>query len=129
MEATTETKTTGPYVGRTMRRKEDPRMITGLGTYVDDVVLPGMLYAAIVRSPEAHAKITSIDTAAAASRTGVHAVLTGEDLADVAAPLPMAWAPPGVEVRTPDHWPLARGKVMHVGDPGAVVVGDDKYAV
>jgi len=130
MEATTETKTTGPYVGRTMRRKEDPRMITGLGTYVDDMVLPGMLYAAIVRSPEAHATITSIDKSAAEAREDVVAVFTGEDLAgDFEGPMAMVWAPPGVEIRTPEHWPLKRGEVKHVGDPVAVVVGTDRYSV
>jgi carbon-monoxide dehydrogenase large subunit len=117
------------YVGQAIRRKEDPRLITGKGTYVDDIKVAGCLHAAIVRSPEAHAKIVSIDKSAAEARPGVRAVLTGDDLADLLAPLPMAWAPPGVEINTPDHWPLARGKVCHVGDPVAVVVGDDKYAV
>src|SRR5215216_4884410 len=128
MEATTETKTTGPYVGRAMRRKEDPRMITGLGTYVDDMVLPGMLYAAIVRSPEAHATITSIDKSAAEARDDVVAVFTGEDLAgDFEGPMAMVWAPPGVEIRTPEHWPLKRGEVKHVGDPVAVVVATSRH--
>jgi carbon-monoxide dehydrogenase large subunit len=118
------------YVGRSMRRKEDPRMITGRGRYVDDISLPGLLYAAIVRSPEAHARIVSIDASAARERPGVVAVLTGEDMAgDFAAPIPMVWAPPGVEIRTPEHWPLKRGEVKHVGDPVAVVVGADRYAV
>ena len=117
------------YVGQAIRRKEDPPLITGRGRYVDDIQLSGMLYAAIVRSTEAHAKIVSIDKSALEGRKGIKLVLTGEDMTDLAAPLPMAWAPPGVEVRTPEHWPLARGKVCHVGDPVAVVVGDDKYAV
>jgi carbon-monoxide dehydrogenase large subunit len=117
------------YVGQSLRRKEDPPLITGRGRYVDDIQLPGTLHAAIIRSPEAHAKIVSIDTSAAKARKGVRLVLTGEDLSDLAAPLPMAWAPPGVEMKTPEHWPLARGKVCHVGDPVAVVVGDDKYSV
>ena len=130
MSATTEETAGGNgYVGRSMRRKEDPRMITGEGTYVDDVRLHGTVYAAIVRSPEAHATIVSIDTSAAEARDDVLAVYTGEDLSDLAAPLPMAWAPPGVEMRTPEHWPLARGKVCCVGDPVAVVIGEDKYAV
>jgi carbon-monoxide dehydrogenase large subunit len=116
------------YVGQAIRRKEDPPLITGKGQYTDDIVLPGQLYAHIVRSPEAHARITSIDTSAAKERPEVHAVLTGDDLSDLSAPLPMAWAPPGVEIRTPEHWPLARGKVCHVGDPVAVVVADSKYA-
>jgi len=115
------------HVGRSLRRKEDPRLITGKGTYVDDVVLPGMLHAAFVRSPEAHAKIVSIDTSAAKEHPGVRAVLTGDDVAP-AAPLPMAWVPPGVEVRTPEHWPLARGAVKHVGDAVAVFIADDRYA-
>lgn len=117
------------FVGRSLRRKEDPRLITGRGTYVDDMVLPGMLYAAVVRSPEAHARITSIDTTAAREHPTVEAVYTGEDLAEMAAPCPMVWVPPGVEVHVPDHWPLARGKVGYVGQAVAVVLGSDRYAV
>lgn len=117
------------YVGRSLRRKEDPRLITGRATYVDDIVPPGTLYAAIVRSPEAHARIRSIDVAAAAARDGVEAVFTGADLDDLAAPCPMVWSPPGVDVRVPDHWPLARDKVGYVGQAVAVVLGDDRYAV
>jgi carbon-monoxide dehydrogenase large subunit len=129
--STVERATTGNgWVGRAMRRKEDPRMITGRSSYTDNLTLPGMLYAAIVRSPEAHARITSIDTAAALAHPGVVAALTGEDLAgDFAAALPMVWSPPGVEIHTPDHWPLTRGEVKHVGDAVAVVVGADRYAV
>ena len=69
------------YVGQALKRKEDPRMITGRGNYTDDINLPGTLHAAIIRSPEAHAAITSIDATAARERTGVVAVLTGEDMA------------------------------------------------
>jgi carbon-monoxide dehydrogenase large subunit len=113
-----------------MRRKEDPRMITGRARYLDDISVPGTLYAAIVRSPEAHAKITSIDTSAAAQRDDVVAVFTGEDLAgDFASPMVMIWSPPGVEIKTPEHWPLKRGAVKQVGDPVAVVVGRDRYSV
>jgi carbon-monoxide dehydrogenase large subunit len=117
------------WVGQSLRRKEDPRLITGQAMYVDDIVVPGMLHAAIVRSPEAHARIVSIDGSAALERPGIRAVFTGEDMSDLLAPLPMAWAPPGVEVKTPERWPLARGRVCHVGDAVAMVVGDDKYAV
>jgi carbon-monoxide dehydrogenase large subunit len=130
MSVVDETQTSGNgYVGQAIRRKEDPPLITGRGRYVDDIQLPGTLYATIVRSPEAHARIVSIDTSAAASREGIVGVYTGEDMGDLLAPLPMAWVPPGVEVKTPEHWPLARGKVCHVGDPVAVVVGESKYAV
>jgi carbon-monoxide dehydrogenase large subunit len=88
-----------------------------------------MVWAALVRSPEAHARIVSIDGSAALERPGVRAVFTGEDLTDLQGPLPMAWVPPGVEVNNPPHWPLARGKVRHVGDPVAVVLGDHRYGV
>jgi aerobic carbon-monoxide dehydrogenase large subunit len=126
MSAVAET----PYVGRSMRRKEDPRMITGRTRYIDDVSVPGTLWIAIVRSPEAHARIVSIDTSAAARRNDVVAVFTGEDLAgDFAAPMAMVWSPPGVEIKTPQYWPVARGEVKHVGDPVAVVVGTDRYSV
>jgi carbon-monoxide dehydrogenase large subunit len=118
------------YVGQSIRRKEDPRLIRGEATYVDDIVLVGMKYASIVRSTEAHARITSIDASAALARDDVTAVFTGEDLgADLQAPLAMIWAPPGVEVKAPEHWPLAKGKVGYVGQAVAVVVGADRYSV
>jgi len=130
MSVTEETARGGNgFVGRSLRRKEDPRLITGRATYVDDMVLPGMLYAAIVRSPEAHARILSIDTEAARAHPAAEAVFTGEDLADMAAPCPMVWVPKGVEMRVPDHWPLARDKVGYVGQAVAVVLGRDKYGV
>src|SRR4029450_5222042 len=111
-------------IGEAMRRKEDPRMITGRARYTEDINLPGMLHAVIVRSPEAHAASTSIDTSAAVERDGVVAVLTGEDMAsDFAGPLPMVWAPPGVEIKTPEHWPLKRGGGEHGGGPVGVVGG------
>jgi carbon-monoxide dehydrogenase large subunit len=115
------------WVGQALRRKEDPRMITGQGRYVDDIVLPGMLYMAVVRSPEAHAKIVSIDASGAKELPGVH-VFTGQDL-DLEGPLPMAWVPPGVEIKSPEHWPLARDTVKYVGQGVAVVVGESKYGV
>src|SRR5947209_14110778 len=117
------------HVGQALRRKEDPRLITGRARYVDDIVLPGTLWAAFVRSPEAHAKIVSIDSSLALERDGIHAVYTGEDLTDLGGPLLLAWVPPGVEVNNPEHWPVARGTVKHVGEPVAVVVGEDRYTV
>jgi carbon-monoxide dehydrogenase large subunit len=117
------------HVGKSLRRKEDPRLITGRAHYVDDLVLPNTLYAAIVRSPEAHAKIVSIDTTAAREHPGIEAVFTGEDLGDEVAPTPMVWAPKGVDIFVPDHYPLAKGKVGYVGQAVAVVLGSDKYGV
>ncbi|MGH2946277.1 MAG: xanthine dehydrogenase family protein molybdopterin-binding subunit [Solirubrobacteraceae bacterium] len=116
-----------PFVGRAMRRKEDPRMITGRGTYVDDIVLAGMLHVAVVRSPEAHARIVSIDTSAAKEHPGVRGVFTSDDV-EFEAALPMAWVPPGVEVKAPEHWPLARGEVKHVGQAVAIVVAGDRFS-
>jgi len=118
----------GLHVGRRMRRKEDPPLIQGRGKFIDDIDVAGVLHAAFVRSPEAHARITSIDTSAALARPGIHAVYTGADL-DLEAGLPLAWVPPGVEVSAPVHWPLAKDEVKHVGDPVAVVIGIDAYAV
>jgi carbon-monoxide dehydrogenase large subunit len=118
------------HVGRAMRRKEDPRMITGRATFVEDISVPGMLWAAIVRSPEAHAAIVSIDKSAAEQRDDVVAVFTGEDMAgDFAGPMAMVWSPPGVPINTPENWPLSKGEVKHVGDAVAVVVGTDRYGV
>jgi aerobic carbon-monoxide dehydrogenase large subunit len=116
-------------VGTPMKRKEDPRMITGRGRYTEDINLPGMLHAAIIRSTEAHADVVSVDTSLAKERAGVVAVLTGDDMADdFAGSLGTVWAPPGVEMNTPAYWPLQRGQVKHVGDPVAVVVAASKGA-
>ncbi len=126
MSATdTATNGKGLFVGRAMRRKEDPRLITGKASYTEDIVVPGMVHAVLVRSPEAHARITSIDTSAVMERPGVLAVYTGQDV-DLESGLPMAWVPPGIEVNTPEHWPLAKAVVKHVGDPVAVVIADTR---
>jgi aerobic carbon-monoxide dehydrogenase large subunit len=116
------------WIGRPLRRKEDPRLITGRGRYVDDVVLPGMLYAAFVRSTEGHGRILSIDKEAALDSKAVRAVLVADDL-ELARPLPMIWHPSGVEINEPEHWPLAGEIVKYVGEAVAVVVADDRYAV
>src|SRR3954463_7049957 len=114
------------WVGQAIKRKEDPRLIMGRGRYVDDLNVTGQLWASFVRSPEAHARITSIDTSAAKSAPGVMAVFTGHDL-DLENPLPMAWAPPGVEVKNPPHWAIAKDEVHHVGDPVELGIGTDRY--
>ncbi|MEY2532306.1 MAG: aerobic carbon-monoxide dehydrogenase large subunit [bacterium] len=128
MSLAEEATTGNGHVGRSLRRKEDPRLITGRSRYVDDIVLPGTLWVAFVRSPEAHARIVSIDAEAARQRPGVVAVFTGEDM-DAGGPLPTAWVPPGVDLKCPEHWPLAKGTVNHVGDAVAAVIGDDRYSV
>jgi carbon-monoxide dehydrogenase large subunit len=111
------------FIGQPVRRREDPRLITGEGTYVDDVKLPGMLHAALMRSPYAHAKINSVDLSAARKHPGVICALSGEDLAGRLPSLPCVAPAQNV----PEHPVLARGKVRYVGDPVAVVVATDPY--
>ncbi len=117
-----------PWVGQPIKRKEDPRLIMGRARYVDDINVTGQLWASFVRSPEAHAKIVSIDTSAAKAYPGVKAVFVGTDV-DLESPLPLAWVPPGVEVNNPPHWAIAKDEVRHVGEAVALVIGEDRYAV
>src|SRR5580692_1737 len=121
--ATTITKTE-PLVGQRIRRREDPRLITGTATYVDDIKMPGMHYACIVRSPHAAAKIRSIDISKAAAHPGVAAVFTGRDTEKV-GPVPCGASLPGL--RVPHHHILATDRVYFVGHPVAVVVATDRY--
>jgi carbon-monoxide dehydrogenase large subunit len=115
-----------PYVGRSIRRSEDPRLITGSATYTDDVQRPGMLYMYVVRSPYAHARIQRIDAAAAKALPGVVGVYTYQDLKGYfKAPLPCAWAA-FPNLKNPAHWPLAPEIARHVGDGVAVVVANDR---
>ncbi|HJY28358.1 MAG TPA: molybdopterin cofactor-binding domain-containing protein, partial [Pyrinomonadaceae bacterium] len=117
---------TDNYVGKRVKRTEDPRLIKGLAHYVDDISLPGTLHVAFVRSYFAHAKINSIDTSAAESAPGVVAVYTGKDVAQKIGPVPCAGALPDLKV--PDHRVLATNKVYFVGHPVAAVVATDRYA-
>jgi len=111
-------------VGQRIRRREDPRLITGTATYVDDIKMPDMTHAIIVRSPHAAARIRSVDTAKAAAAKGVVAVFTGKDTAHV-GPVPTGASLPGL--RIPHHHILATDRVYFVGHPVAVVVATDKY--
>ena len=115
-------------IGAALRRKEDGRFITGRGRYVDDMVRPGQTYAFIVRSPEAHAEITSLDTAMAEGADGVLAVITGADLEEAGVGgLPCGWqihSRDGTPMVEPGHPALAVGRVRHVGDPVAMVVAE-----
>ncbi|MEK7715389.1 MAG: xanthine dehydrogenase family protein molybdopterin-binding subunit, partial [candidate division NC10 bacterium] len=110
--------------GKAIKRREDPRFITGRGTYVDDVKLPGMTYAAFVRSPHAHARITSVDASSAKKMPGVVAVYTGQDVQ--VGGLPCGWMLPGIKV--PTRPALAQGKARYVGEPVAIVIADSAYA-
>src|SRR5579884_2835718 len=114
-------------VGESIKRKEDPRLITGNGQYLDDVKLPNMAHAAILHSPHAHARIISIDTTAARALPGVIDVITGADLVDSVNPLPCAMPAGGVENHLATHRVLAVDKVRFTGDNVAVVVAEDPY--
>jgi CO/xanthine dehydrogenase Mo-binding subunit len=108
-------------IGTRMLRKEDPRFLIGRGHFIDDIELPNMAHAAALRSPHAHARITSIDANAARALPGVVCVITGEEAAQETGPLP-CFANPTVEQRC-----LALGKVRHVGEPVALIVADSRY--
>lgn len=114
-----------PYIGQSLPRTGDRRLLTGAGRYVDDVREPGAAHAAFVRSPHAHARVVRIDTAAALALPGVLAVYTGADVAAMMAPQTA-----GVDMlpgRSIERWPLATDRVRFVGDPVAVVVAEDSY--
>lgn len=111
------------YIGQRVPRKEDARLLTGRGQFVDDVAVPGMLHIAFARSPIARGRIVSIDTSAARDLPGVHAVFTYEDIKDQQADFLSFYLAP-IEVRVT---PLADGRVAHVGDPVALVVAQDRY--
>ncbi len=109
--------------GSRIKRREDPRFITGTGNYVADLSLPGMVYAKFVRSPYAHAKIRSIDVSKAKQMPGVLAVYTGGDLRPKLGAVPCAWlVPTDPPIRVPEYRALAVDRVRYVGDPVAVVV-------
>jgi carbon-monoxide dehydrogenase large subunit len=117
---------TEPLFGQSIKRREDPRLITGKGNYVDDVRLPGTLHAAFVRSPHAHARIRGIDASAAKKLKGVAAVYTGKDLvAGGMKPIPVGWLIPNMKI--PPRYPLAVDRARHMGEAVAVVIADSPY--
>jgi aerobic carbon-monoxide dehydrogenase large subunit len=116
------------YTGASIKRSEDPRILTGTGRYVDDLKLPGMLHAAFVRSPLAHARVLSVDASAARALPGVVAVLTGAELEAMTVPGPdPLMAMIGGGGPTPEFTLLATDKVRFVGDPVAIVVAESRY--
>ncbi len=114
-------------IGQPLRRKEDARLVTGRTRWTDSVVLPGMLHAAVLRSPMAHARIARVDVSGALSRPGVVAAFSGDDLADDMGGLPTAWTV-SEDLKTPPHLPVSRDEVRYVGDAVAVVVASSREA-
>lgn len=116
------------YIGKSIKRVEDKRFLTGKGRYTDDIVLPGMTYAYILRSPYAHANILRIDTSEAEAMEGVVAVFTGEDVKDISG-VPCGWQvnfKNGDTMKEPPHPLLVRDKVRHVGDAVAIIIAEER---
>jgi carbon-monoxide dehydrogenase large subunit len=120
-------------MGAEVKRKEDPRLVTGTSSYVDDIAIPGLRYVAFVRSPHAHAKLGKIDSSAAAKRAGVFKIVTGQDIRAHCQPIPLggpsAEGGGGAETsggRT--HYPLSIGRVRYVGEPVAAVIAASQSA-
>ncbi len=113
---------TGLLVGTSVLRREDGPLLTGQGTYVDNIQLPGTVHLVVVRSPYAHARIRSVDLDAARAAEGVVAAFSGADLRDDwKAPMPCAW-PVTPEMKNPEHFPLAVSEACFQGDGVAVVL-------
>ncbi|MGN6332996.1 MAG: xanthine dehydrogenase family protein molybdopterin-binding subunit [Motilibacteraceae bacterium] len=111
--------------GQPIRRKEDPRLVTGETLWTDNIQLPGMLFMAVLRSPMAHARITRLDATPALSRPGVKAVYTAKDFEGMG--IPCVW-PVTPDMKAPAHPILCSDEVRYVGDAVAVVIADDRYA-
>src|SRR5687768_6176279 len=109
-------------VGSRVKRREDPRLIQGKATYVDDVKIPGLMHMAFKRSDVAHGRIKSIDTSAAEAMEGVEAVFTGKQLAELLKPMPI-----GTPFPSPDHHAIAVDTVRYAGEAVAVVIAADRY--
>jgi carbon-monoxide dehydrogenase large subunit len=114
-------------LGRARLRKEDARLITGQTNWTDNITLPGMLHIAYLRSPFAHARITSVDVSAALNAPGVIAAYSGADFAEEQGSLPCAW-PVTPDIVIPAHPPMAVEEVRYVGEAVACVVARDRYA-
>src|SRR5262249_12594677 len=114
------------FVGQSVKRTEDPRLIQGLAHYVDDIKLPDTLHAVFLRSIYAHARIKSVDTTEAGKVPGVVAIYTGKDVSAKIGAVPCAAALP--ELKVPDHRVLATNKAYFVGHPIAAVVAENRYA-
>src|SRR5438132_9448376 len=121
-----------PYIGRSLRRREDRRLLTGQGQFIADLVLPRMLHVVLVRSPVAHARIRSVDLSRAAAAPGVVLALNGADLLRLLPPVPEG------QISLPSKWTsviqhkflnpqqplLAHDKVRHVGEAIAIIVAE-----
>jgi aerobic carbon-monoxide dehydrogenase large subunit len=113
--------------GSGIKRREDPRLITGTATYTDDLVLPGMVHAAMLRSPHAHARITRVDVSRARQAPGVVDAFSGRDVGEALKPTPCAWLVPSANLKIAAYPAIATDVVRYVGDIVAVVVAETTY--
>jgi aerobic carbon-monoxide dehydrogenase large subunit len=115
--------------GSGIKRREDPRLITGQAKYTDDFTLPGTVHLAVVRSPYAHARVKAVKTDAAKAAAGVVGVFTGQQMKDAGfGGIPCAWVVPNSDTKTPAYPPIATDVVRYVGNAVAIVVAEDRYA-
>ena len=117
-------------IGKSVKRVEDKRFITGKGQYTDDIILPNMAYAQFVRSPYAHAKILEVDTSEALAHPGVIAIYTGADVAEING-VPCGWQvnfKNGETMKEPKHPLLVADKARHAGDAVAIVIAESREA-
>jgi aerobic carbon-monoxide dehydrogenase large subunit len=124
---TAQTEAKSAELGKARLRKEDERLLTGQTNWTDNITLPGMLHVAYLRSPFAHARITSVDVSAARNEPGVIAAYSGADFAAEQGSLPCAW-PVTPDIVIPAHPPMAVDEVRYVGEAVACVVARDRYA-
>ena len=120
--------TTAPIIGTRLLRREDPALLTGEARFTDDLVLPGALHLAVLRSPHAHARIVSVDVSGALAVPGVVAAYSGADLADIIpGGMPSPW-PVTPDMKAPPHYPITRDKARYVGDGVAIVLATSNVA-
>jgi carbon-monoxide dehydrogenase large subunit len=117
------------HVGARLKRKEDPKLLTGNGIFADDIQLPGLLHAAILRSPHAHALIRKINIEKALQAPGVVAIYTGKDLEGKIGRIPSSWLVPDANLKEAPQYPLAIDRARYVGDGIALVIAEGRYAV
>jgi carbon-monoxide dehydrogenase large subunit len=115
-------------IGARVQRREDPKLITGHGHYVDDVNLVNMAHMSVVRSPHAHARIKSIDTSQARASKGVVAVLTSAEIKPhILGPIPVTASFVPDKKQVPEQYPIAADEVLYAGEPVAIVIAEDRY--
>ncbi len=115
------------FIGQSVKRREDPALLSGHGTFIDNIKLPNMAYAAVLRSPYAHAKILNIETSEALALEGIIGILTGADIKNQIGAIKPNWI--AGDIKVPDHPALAHTKVNYVGDAVAFIVGETRDVV